>query len=78
MEAKEFHKYATWCWENGIKIFPIPLNATGTVLKIAVEKNGKIKLGEEKYTNATVYDKIKELYKLIFTKNNHQSKNEQL
>lgn len=74
MEAKDFVKYSSWCFENGIKIIPIPLNTTGTVLKIGIEKKGKIKLGEEKYTQATIYDKIKELYKTIFIKNNPEPK----
>lgn len=78
MDAKEFYKYSKWCWENGIKFIPIPITSNGSVLKIAMIKEtitqtGNIKttqkLGEEKFTNETVYDRIKELYKQVFNKN---------
>jgi hypothetical protein len=75
MEAKEYVKYSKWCWENNIFIVPQPIVPNGAILKILLIKNGKQKLGEEKYTKEKVYEKIKELYKQIFIKN-HQSKNE--
>lgn len=82
MEAKEFYKYSKWCWENGIKFIPIPITSNGSVLKIAMIKErytpkGNLKItqtiGEEKFTNETVYTRIKELYRQVFN-NNHQSK----
>lgn len=81
MDAKEFYKYSKWCWENGVKFVPIPITSNGSVLKIAMIKEtitqtGNIKttqkLGEEKFTNETVYDRIKELYKQVFNKNQNE------
>lgn len=70
MEHREFAKYFNWAEQNRVRIFPVPITGTGTVLKIAIETNGKIKLGEEKHTDKTVATKITELYKAIFLKNN--------
>jgi hypothetical protein len=72
MEAKEFYKYTKWCWENDIYIVPQPINPNGSICKILLLNKGKQKIGEEKYTNEKVYDKIKDLYKKIFIKNNPQ------
>ncbi len=65
-----FHKHFTWCVNNGITIYPKPYNSIGTVLKIVVNNNGREKIGDEKHTEETIYKKIKELYKQIFTKHN--------
>lgn len=70
MEHREFAKYFNWAEQNKVRIFPVPQTSTGTILKIAIETNGKIKLGEEKHTDKTVATKITELYKAIFLKNN--------
>jgi hypothetical protein len=76
MDHKEFSKYFNWCEQNRVRIFPVPQTSTGTVLKIAIETNGKIKLGEEKYIidkknpSSRISVKIQELYKAIFLKNN--------
>jgi len=60
----------SWCWENGIKIFPHPITSTGCVLKIVISKNEDEILGEDRYTPKTVYKKINELYTSIYNKNN--------
>lgn len=78
MDAKEFYIYAKWCWENGVKFVPHPITSNGSVLKILMIKEVKQnitthtteKLGEEKFTPETVYDKIRELYKAVYFKNN--------
>lgn len=71
MDAKEFHKYFSWCVGNGITIYPRPIVPNGSVLKIVVNSNGTEKVGEEKFTDNKIYDKIRELYKLIFNKHNN-------
>ena len=66
MEHKEFVIYFNWAERHKLRIFPIPQNSTGNVLKIAIETNGKIKVGEEKHTDKTIAPKIEELYKTIY------------
>ena len=70
MNPKDYHKYFSWCTSNGITIYPKPLTPSGSILKIVVNNKGTEKIGEEKYTNDTIYDKIKDLYKQIFNKHN--------
>lgn len=63
-------KAKKWCWDNGIKIYPLPIVSNGSILKIIVNKNGNETLGEQKYDQNQVYEKIKELYSSIYEKNN--------
>jgi hypothetical protein len=80
MEHREFAKYFNWCEQNKVRIFPVPITSTGTVLKIAIETNGKIKLGEEKHIvdkkkpSSKISEKIQSLYKEIFLKYNQPKK----
>lgn len=68
MDPYEHHKYFSFCLQKGIRIYPVPQTTTGNVLKIAIEKNGRETIGQEKYNNINVYDKIKELLKTIYLK----------
>ena len=70
MDTKLYDKYFSWCVDNGITIYPKPYTPNGSVLKIVVNNNGREKIGEEKYTNDSIYEKIKELYRDIFNKYN--------
>lgn len=70
MNTNDYHKYFSWCVNNGITIYPKPYTPNGSVLKIVVNNNGREKIGEEKYTDNSIYDKIKDLYKQIFNKHN--------
>lgn len=63
-------KAMKWCWNNGITFTPFPLVSNGSVLKIAMNKNGNETLGEVNYTPAEVYNKINELYIAVYNKNN--------
>ncbi|WP_392420119.1 hypothetical protein ACF3OE_00480 [Capnocytophaga canis] len=66
------HVAMSWCWENGITIYPIPLVPNGSSMKICVNNNGAETIGKDIYYNKThkIYDKIKELYVTIYNKNN--------
>lgn len=85
MEAREFAKYSKWCWENGVKYVPFPVVSNGAICKIlkiteTITQAGNIrvteKLGEQKYKQVDVYDKIKNLYKELYLKNNKSIKNQ--
>ncbi len=64
----EIAKAKRYCWDNGIKITPIPLNNQGTLLKICIDNKGRKKIGEKIYDNNDVYTKINELYMSIYNK----------
>ena len=76
MDAKESHKYASWCHANGITFFPVPTGKGGGTYIIAMNKNGNVKQGELIFKDKaeagelSVWDKIRQLYKDIFDKNN--------
>jgi hypothetical protein len=61
-------KERKWCWENGIRIYPHPLNKNGTKLAIVIEKNGNETIGKGIYSDNDVYEKINELYLNLFKK----------
>jgi len=72
---KENGIYMSWCIRNGIKIVPVPIVSNGSVCKLLLINESKPKsqrerLGEEKYKAATVHEKIYQMYKAIFEKNN--------
>ncbi|MGQ2982094.1 hypothetical protein [Flavobacterium sp.] len=75
MEAKEAHKYASWCNANFIKLFPVPTSSPG-IYKIAMEKKGIVTQGQQYFRDKplknelSVWDKIREIYKEIYEKNN--------
>lgn len=56
----------SWCNENGIRIY---VKVFGLKYKIAVERNGREKIGENLYqqnptsNNINVWDEIRKLYK---------------
>lgn len=64
------------CWDNGLKIYPIPINETYYVgkrqvqkCKIAIESAGKVNIGTGVYKqDDSLYDKIKELYNHYYKK----------
>jgi len=69
--------YMVWCIRNEIKIFPIRLETATETYKIGYTVNdGKVeKLDNIYYRNTSkkgtgVYDKIKELQKYFYNKNN--------
>jgi len=70
MEARVFNIYFKWAVATGIRIYPIPQTSTGTILKIGIENNGNLTIGEIKYSNKDVYDAIKKLYKTLYEKYN--------
>ena len=63
-------KAKQWCWANGIKISPFPINSTGSHMKINIVKNGSDNVGEKIFTPEDIYAKINELYTTIY--NRHQ------
>lgn len=65
----------SWCWKNGVKIFPHPITKDGSVLQIVISKNENEKLGEQRYTPQTVYKKINDLYTSIYNKNKNINQN---
>lgn len=64
-----------WCWKNFIFFYPKPLSNCGAIVKIAMSKNGKEILGNEKYSQSTkkekskLYDKINDLYLQVYKTN---------
>jgi hypothetical protein len=71
------NKYMSWCFANDIKIYPIRLQMPLERYKVGIQINNKPEqVGAQIYTNETtkntvgVYDKIKDLYKHFYTKNN--------
>ena len=68
-------KHKTWCWNNGIYFSPQAIDSYGNYVKIVMVKNGKEKLGEEKFPQKThkdkdaLYKKIDDLYLEVFNKN---------
>lgn len=73
MRKKEpdIYEIMNWCFAKGITIYPVPQVWNGKVLKIAINNNGKETIGSEVYDNGIkIYDKIRELYRTIYYKNN--------
>jgi len=69
----EISKAKSWCFRNGIRIYPHPLDAKGTRLKIIVEKRGKQKLGNKVYDNESIYNEMNDLYVYYFEKNTNKT-----
>lgn len=70
-KEKPIHEIMAWCWERGVEIYPVPQVSNGKILKIAINDNGKETLGTHLYDNGIkIYDKIRELYRFIYNKNN--------
>lgn len=64
------HVAMSWCWDNGISIYPVPQVSNGKVLKICLNKNGVETIGKDIYDNGPkIYDKIKQMYQTIYEKN---------
>lgn len=70
MSPQDFYKYFSYAESVGVRIYPIPIVSDGSILKIAINNRGNEKIGTEKYKNKDVYDKIKQLYKTVYEKNN--------
>ncbi|MEE1897103.1 hypothetical protein V1389_02070 [Flavobacterium rakeshii] len=77
MEPNEFHKYAKWCNDNHVTIYPVPVSAVNSgMYKIEVCNKGRKKLGEGTYRDkplkgeVSIYDKIRQLYRDFYNKNN--------
>jgi len=72
MEPAEFHKYAKWCNDQSVTIYPVPHHGGG--YKVTVCRNGAEKPGKLVFYDVapkggiSVWDKIRELYKLIYDK----------
>ena len=64
----EPHICTTWCWENGIKMYPVPTH--NKEMYIEIVNNGTIIRSPQTYTSKTIYDKIRELYCHYYTTNN--------
>lgn len=75
---KQQHFFQKWCNDNGILIYPIPLEIRGEY-NICVERKGKAEKGEQIFKNEpqifkedpsknklSVWDQIKLLYKIIY------------
>ena len=79
-----YYFHTKWCWENDITIYPKPITTNGNVCKIVVSIKGIEKVGEEKYvakqvskskyTHIELWDKIRELYKILYEKKNEPLK----
>lgn len=72
-------KHIKWCWDNGIYFSPQAIDTYGNNVKIVMTKNGKSKVGKEKYPQKTkeektaLYKIINELYSKVYEKN-HSNK----
>lgn len=67
------HKVLNWCWLRGVTIYPIPQVSNGKLLKICVNNKGIETLGTEVYPDGqAIYDKILELYRNIYNKNQNK------
>lgn len=69
MTKDDLNKYTAYCWNENIFIVPKPITSNGSICKILMINKGKEKVGEEKYSNEKVYDKIRELYQKIYEAN---------
>jgi hypothetical protein len=70
-------KAVQWCWDKGIKVFPIVAKNQKTSykevpkVKINIQKGSRNQLGNFEYRqNKELYDKIQELYNNMFEKRN--------
>lgn len=76
MEVLAPHQYQKWCNDHGIRIYPIPLYDKSSSFKICVEQNLKANIGKlvfeekPKGNEPSVWDKIRELYKIIYEREN--------
>lgn len=76
MDTKESHLYMKWCNDNEIRIYPIPLYENGHSYKICVEREGKASVGKIIFQNESsreqksVWDQVRELYKIIYKREN--------
>ncbi len=68
-------KAAKWCWEQGIRIYPVPVPRSNGKQKpecyIEIDFGSKKQKGEMTYKqDSKLYDKIHELYAYYFSKRN--------
>lgn len=77
LSKSDFEKYAPYCNQKGIFIYPIPLVSNGHICRIVVNVNGEERSGNEKYhgkydpktrilNHDSMNEKIKELYKKFY------------
>ncbi|CAA0150708.1 conserved hypothetical protein [Tenacibaculum maritimum] len=68
-------KHIRWCWKKEIYFSPLAIGSYGHIVKIVMTKNGKSKVGKEKYPQKTkeektdLYKIINELYSKVYEKN---------
>lgn len=76
MDIKEAHRYQKWCNDNEILIYPIPVYDKSESYKICVERNGVSSVGQLIFENQpkgksnSIWDQIRELYKIIYQREN--------
>jgi hypothetical protein len=75
----EASKIMTWCWDNGIKIYPKPVlkssGAKSPKVNIEINYNGQVQKGTEIYSQdkkgaEVLYRKIIELYSWYYARKN--------
>ena len=62
IQAELIFNATKWCQNQGILIYPHPLDSKGIRLQIIVEKEGNQTLGKNEYSKDNVYDKINDMY----------------
>lgn len=79
-----YYFHSKYCWEKEIFIYPVPIVSNGNICKIAVSIKGVETIGEEKYiakkvdknkyAHIELWDKIKDLYRILYEKKNEPLK----
>lgn len=77
MKPEDFHKYFSFCLSIGVKIYPKPIVNNGSIMKIVKNINNVEYIGEIKYSDNSIYEKIKEMYKNIYELN-YKKENEKI
>lgn len=76
MDPRESHKHQKWCNEKEIRLYPVPTYEKSKKYYICKEVQGKGYVGkkvfgeETKGSDVSVWEQIRELYKLIYYKEN--------
>lgn len=75
MAKTEFYIYSSWCFANGIKVYPKPITSNGSICLLILNQNGIETLGTEKIKNEDLTTKITDLYRRIYDKHNNTNSN---